>query len=110
MTHGRPLSEAEFLECFAAPMENVTSSPDAKVDIWPYVDALDLEALGLPSINDVQHVYRDAKGRFDQVLIGTGRFNTLLVVVIDLQKNLIFGHRVLDLGDSGARGGHLSPL
>jgi hypothetical protein len=89
-------------------MTNVTASAGAVVDIWPYVDALDLDELGIPSVNDVHYVYRDAEGRFDQVLIGTGRSNSLLVVVVDLRNDAIFGHFLLDLNKAyGTSGGHL---
>jgi len=111
MIETKALSEAEFTACFAAPMQNVTSNPGAIIDIWPYIDALDLDVLGLPSLTDVEHVYRDALGRFDQVLIGTGRFNTLLVIVVDLAKGDVLGHRLLDLNQEYAvSGGHLRPL
>ncbi|MDB5677952.1 hypothetical protein, partial [Sphingomonas bacterium] len=73
-------------------MQNVTSDADPKADIWPYVDDLDLDTLGVPSINDVHYVYRDALNRFDQILIGTGRFNTLLAVVVDRELQTIVGH------------------
>jgi hypothetical protein len=96
------------LECFKAPMANVTDEADPPVDIWPYVDSLDLDSLGLPHVGDVRHVYRDAENRFDQVLIGTGRFNALLVIVVDLRDHTIRGHHVLDLNaEYGAAGGHL---
>ena len=111
MTETRALSEEEFTDCFAAPMQNVTASPGAIIDIWPYIDALDLDALCLPFLNDVHHVYRDALGRFDQVLIGTGRFNTLLVIVVDLAKGEVYGHRLLDLNQEyGVSGGHLRTI
>jgi hypothetical protein len=104
----RLLTAEEFERCFAAPMRNVTADADAKVDIWPYVDNLDLDVVGLPSINDVHYVYRDANGRFDQVLIGTGRFNTLLVVVVDRNLQTIEGHHLLDLNEKfNVRGDHL---
>lgn len=89
-------------------MKNVTADADPNVDIWPYVDSLDLDAVGLPSINDVNFVYRDANGRFDQVLIGTGRFNTLLAVVVDRHLRSIIGHHLLDLNEKfDVRGDHL---
>ena len=97
MTGHRQLTDAEFKACLAEPMLNVTDEAEAVVDIWPYVDDLNLTALGLPHLNDVQYVYRDAAGRYDQVLIGTGRFNSLLVIVIDLQRRTIHGHHLLDL-------------
>lgn len=102
------LSAEEFAACFAEPMRNVIGEGDASVDIWPYVDALDLHELGVPGLNDVHYVYRDAREWFDQVLIGTQRFNALLVIVIDRRAASIVGHRVLDLNkEYGVSGGHL---
>lgn len=89
-------------------MQNVTADADPKVDIWPYIDSLDLDTVGLPRINDVHYVFRDANGRFDQVLIGTGRFNTLLAVVVDRHQRSIAGHYLLDLNEKfNVRGDHL---
>ncbi|WP_189340350.1 hypothetical protein [Mesorhizobium sp. M4B.F.Ca.ET.049.02.1.2] len=89
-------------------MQDVTATAEAVVDIWQYADALDLDEIGLPYLNDVHYVYRDALSRFDQVLIGTGRFNTLLVIVVDRGKSAVFGHFLLDLNkEYGVSGGHL---
>ena len=111
MQPGRLLSLQEFEACFAQPMRNVTESAEPVLDIWPYVDSLDLDALGLSGLNDVQHVYRDAHERFDQVLIGTGRFNTLLVVVVDRHLRTVLGHRLLDLNAAyGRHGDHLKTV
>ena len=111
MTRGRALSEQEFKACFAEPMQNVTANPGDAINIWPYVDALDLDDLCVPSLNDVHYVYRDAHSKFDQILVGTGRFNTLLVVVVDLEKRDVLGHRLLDLNrEYATSGGHLKPI
>jgi len=108
MSASRLLSVQEFEACFAAPMRNVTADADTKADIWQYVDDLDLEILGIPRINDVHYVYRDALNRFDQVLIGTGRFNALLVVVVDRDLQAVIGHHLLDLNEMyDVRGDHL---
>ena len=81
------------------------------MDIWSYIDALDLDEIGLPYLNDVHHVYRDAQNRFDQVLIGTGRFNALLVIVVDLGSRTVFGHFLLDLNEQyGSTGGPSRPV
>ncbi|MBZ9997410.1 hypothetical protein [Mesorhizobium sp. BH1-1-4] len=107
----RRLDEKEFKACFAEPMTNVTAGVNSVVDIWSYVDALDLNEIGVAYVNDVHHVYRDAQNRFDQVLIGTGRFNALLVIVIDLGKSTVFGHFLLDLNkEYGLSAGHLRPV
>jgi hypothetical protein len=75
----------------------------AALDIWPHVDALDVDELCIPSVNDV----RDAHDRFDHVIIGTGRFNALLVIVVDLSRSAILGHFLLDLNEKyGIDGGH----
>jgi hypothetical protein len=111
MQPARYLSAEEFHACFAGPMRNVTAEAEAVVDIWPYINSLDLDALNVPSINDVHYVYRDAADRFDQILIGTGRFNTMLAVVVDRRLTTVFGHHLLDLNKLyDRRGGHLNPF
>lgn len=92
-------------------MRNVTADAEPAADIWRYVSDLDLDALNLPSINDVHYVYRDSSDRFDQVLIGTGRFNTLLVIVVDRQMGAVLGHRLLDINDEyGVSGQHIKAV
>lgn len=92
-------------------MEDVTERAEAVVDIWPYVDAIDLDRLSIPSLNDVNYVMRDAKGRYDHVCIGTGRFNTMLVVVVDRKQRNVFGYWLLDLNkEFGVSGGHLGAI
>ena len=111
MPEHRLLSHDEFRLCFAEPMKDVTAEVNAAFDIWPYVDSLDLDQLGIPHVNDVHNVYRDESGKFDQVLIGTGRFNTLLVIVIDRADAKIFGHHLLDLNaEFDVLGGHLKSV
>ena len=80
-------------------MRNMTESAEPVLDIWPYVDAVDLGALGITDLTDVHYVYRDASDRFDQVLIGTGHFNTVFVVVVDRVLSVVKGHHVLDLNE-----------
>ena len=46
---------------FRSPMSNVTEQVEAAVDVWPYVDALNLDELGIPYLKDVHYVYRDAR-------------------------------------------------
>ena len=108
MTVTRRLSDEEFRAHHTGPMTDVTELVNPAVDIWPYVDALDLDELGIPSINDVRYVYQAACGRFDEVLIGTGRFNALLVILVDRGAGTILGHFLLDLNkEYGVSGGHL---
>jgi hypothetical protein len=104
----RLLTDDEFRACSSGKMRNVIVELDSAIDIWPYVDALDLDALRLPNLNDVEYVYRDKGEQFDQVLIGTGRFNTLLAIVVDLRAARVVGHHLLDLNALyRVGGGHL---
>ena len=99
MTAPRELSAAEFAACFDEPMVDVTDDEDADldIDIWPYVDALDPATYGVESFDDVDRVYQDARGRYDQIIIETDRPDIFLVVVVDVRSQSIFGHRLLDL-------------
>lgn len=99
MTAPRELSAAEFAACFDEPMLDVTDDEDADldIDIWPYVDSLDPKAFGVESFDDVDRVYQDARGRYDQIIIETDRPDIFLVVVVDVRVPSIFGHRLLDL-------------
>jgi hypothetical protein len=93
----RELSEEEFLACAAAPMRDVSAEAKNVVDIWPYVDLLDPQSLGVSEIGDVAYVYRDVKGRFGHVLAATDRHNVFVAVIVDLVGSAVLGHRLLDM-------------
>lgn len=91
------LSEEQFLACFAEPMRDVTADPVALVDIWPYVESIDLHPFGISRVLDITKVYRDANDAYDQILIETDKFNSLLIILLDTREKSIIGHYVLDL-------------
>jgi hypothetical protein len=97
MAEPRLLTKDEFLACFAKPMQDMTAAPEAATDLWPYVDYLHPASLGITQVGDVVQVYRDGRGRYDQVLIQTGTANVFLVIVVDLAARAVFGHHLLDL-------------
>ena len=99
MSGTRLLDEAEFLSCFSAPMRDVTAEPGTNVDIWPYVDGIDVASLGLKQLGGVTLVYRDGTGRFDHVLIETDLCQVFLAVVVDLPTTAVLGHKRLDVGE-----------
>jgi hypothetical protein len=104
------LNEKQFLATFAAPMRDVTGEATNVIDIWPYVASVPREDLRGHEVYDqfVEYVYRDATGRFDHVQVMTKTKNVYLTVVVDLQRENIHGHRLLDLnenyGGTGAEG------
>ena len=95
MTPTRALSKDEFMACFEAPMRDVREASDSPGAAGAYVAHLDTGDMALTGA--VAHVYRDASGRFDQVLLATETTNVFLVVVVDLTSGGAYGHRVLDL-------------
>ena len=97
--HTRLLSEAEFKGTFAMPMRDVLASATDVLDIWPYVAAVPSAELGGSVVvpDCVEYVYRNATDTFDHVLVVTNTKNVYLVVVVDLVRDAIFGHRLLDL-------------
>jgi hypothetical protein len=96
----RELTEVEFKACFGRKMKNVTSSPDASVDIWPYArQAADASAVSSAAVENssVEYVYRSNDDHYDHVLIPAGRKNVFLVIVVDGKRGAVFGHRILNL-------------
>ena len=97
MASTRLLGRDEFLACFAAPMRNVTADAGDAVDVQPYVDRLNLRDLGISEAGEVAYIYRDARERFDQILIKTAEPLVFLVIVVELGAGEILGHHLLDL-------------
>jgi hypothetical protein len=94
------LNEDDFKTTFEGKMSNVTSHPDVCIDIWPYVRHVQ-SSVGLSqhSIDEalVEDVYRSQSNKYDHVLIPAGRKNVFLVIVVDREHRIIYGHRLLDL-------------
>ena len=95
------LSEPAFLATFTAPMRDVTREASNVIDIWPYVSSVRSEDLRGHEVYEqfVEYVYRDASGRFDHVLVMARTKNVYLVIVIDLTRDVIYGHHLLDLNE-----------
>ena len=80
-------------------MRNVTGIATEVLDIWPYVESLPITDLEGHSIFDrfVEYVYRSRDECFDHVLVMTKTKNVYLAVVVDLVRDSVYGHRLLDL-------------
>ena len=95
----RLLTEDEFRATFKEPMQNITGQDSNVLDIWPYVDAVATSDLEGDVLYDrfVEFVYRTPDARFDHVLVMTKTKNVYLAVVVDLEHDAVYGHRLLDL-------------
>jgi hypothetical protein len=93
------LNQTEFRSTFGAKMIDITKSATNVIDIWPYVKSIPAAELNGHAICDefVEFVYRSDDGGYDHVLVVTHTNNVYLVVVVDLARNSIHGHRLLDL-------------
>jgi hypothetical protein len=97
----KKLTEEEFKITFSEKMNNVTNDVDEIVDVWEYVKALETSEY---FINDyiirkrlVEYVYRNSINTYDQILIPTIEKNIYLIIIVDIKKENIFGHYLLDL-------------
>ena len=95
----RRLTEGEFKATLTHNMHDVTTSATDVLDIWPYVESVPVADLEGNSIFEhfVEVVYRSDDGCFDHVLVMTRTKNVYLAVVIDLENDAFYGHRLLDL-------------
>jgi hypothetical protein len=93
------LDKDAYLATLAEPMRDVTNEATNVLDIWSYVAAVPTADLRGHSIYDdlVEFVYRHPKDRFDHVLEMTTTKNVYLAVIVDLQKDCIHGHHLLNL-------------
>lgn len=102
----RLLDAAEFRSTFAAPMRDVLATATNVIDIWPYVATIPSSELSGNVVDgSVEHVYRNGNGTFDHVLVVTRTKNVFLAVVIDLARDAIYGHHLLDLNQEYERTG-----
>ena len=97
--HTRQLSKDEFKATMTPKMHNVTETATDVLDIWPYIESVPSADLEGHTINDrlVDGVYRSDDACFDHVLVMTKTKNVYLAVVVDLARNSIYGHRLLNL-------------
>ena len=95
----RRLDEGEFQATMTPKMHDVTPSAANVPDIWPYVDSVPAGDLNGHILCDglVELVYRTDDGRFDHALVMTRTKNVYLAVVVDLAKEAVYGHHLLDL-------------
>jgi hypothetical protein len=95
----RLLETAEFKSTCIGPMRDVLTAATDVIDIWPYVAAIPAPELFGNEIVDgcVEHVYRNKDDTFDHVLVPTNTKNVFVTVVVDLARDRIFGHYLLDL-------------
>lgn len=92
------LTDEEFHNTFCDPMSNITGSP-LPAGIWKYADEI-IEAEYSDWLEwnwEVQYVYETGDKKYHHISIPVPKDNAYLVILLDLQKNELCGHHILDL-------------
>jgi len=80
-------------------MKRLTSDGSPPLDFWDYFESIpqsDFEGHDC-SAGAVDYVWEDPTGRFQHVLVNSTDKNIFMVVVLDVPKRVVLGHRLLDL-------------
>ena len=78
-------------------MQDVTTTAEQILDIWPYVDTIPVADLEGFELADVAYVYLSPDRGYEHVLIATEDKNVFFVIVIDVKQVKIHGYHLLDL-------------
>lgn len=98
----RKLNVQEFHETRINPRRVDRGEP--VVDFWEYVamiPAADFDFADCRAGN-VTHVYR-MEDKYEHVLINSQYQGVAMVIVVDLQSQSVYGHRLLDLNPPGSK-------
>ena len=100
------LTTEQYLATFGDTPQRV-GDEDPPFDFWPYFDAIppaDFEGHD-GSAGVVENAWRMAPGPHEHVLVGTEDRNVFMVVVLDREAGIVYGHILLDLiREYGTRG------
>ena len=95
------LTEIEFKKSFGNGMTDVTEMEiDEPIDIWDYVEKLTENKIVNRIVYEkelVEKVYQNDLKTFDHILLPTEKQNVFMIIVVDLEKKKVYGHKILDL-------------
>ena len=93
------LTEAEFLATFGEPMRPISTEAEPPCDFWGYLEGIpitDFEGHDC-SQGTVTYAWNDFSGRYQHVLVDSTDKKVFMVLVLDLEQRVVFGHRLLNL-------------
>lgn len=93
------LDELSHKKMFGEKMVRVAADGNAPFPFWPYVDQIPKEDFQGFDCSEgcVQCIWRDEDGRFEHIHIDTKEDkDVFMVIVLDLQKKQVAGHRLMD--------------
>lgn len=93
------LDEATYKSTFGKKMQRVCADGNAPFSFWSYVDGIPKEDFQGYDCSEggVRWVWRGDDGSFEHILIETKEDqDVFMVVVLDLQRIHVVGHRLMD--------------
>jgi len=95
------LTELQFKNTFGKSMNDITNVEiNNPINIWEYVKELTENKIVSRIVYKrelVEMVYRNDENTFDHILLPTEKENSYIIIITDLKKNEIYGHRALDV-------------
>jgi hypothetical protein len=95
------ISDKEWPEYFAEPMQQLSEDAEPLFDFWPYVERIpagDFKGFDCSS-GQVGYAYRHPAGKYEHVLINSDDRNVFMVIVLERDTLSVVGHRLLHLGE-----------
>ena len=97
----QPLSRDEYLATIAGSPIRAGSNEEPPFNFWPYFDAIsqsDFEGYDCTA-HTVTYVYRNDGAKLSHVLVNSTDPSVFMVLVLDIARRAVIGHRLLNLGN-----------
>ena len=93
------LSEQDYHATFGEPMKRLASEAAPPFEFWDYFESIPESDFGGHdcSAGAVTYVWEHPTGGFQHVLVNSEDNNVFMVLVLDVSKRVVLGHRLLDL-------------
>jgi hypothetical protein len=93
------LTSEQYLATFGESRNRVGPDEPPPFDFWPYFEAIpvaDFDGHDC-SAGVVENAWRMSRGGFEHVLVNSEDRNVFMVLVLDRESGVVYGHRLLDL-------------
>jgi hypothetical protein len=91
------LNREQYLATFGEMRSRVPTEDIPPFDFWPYFDAIPARDFEEHDCSDGEVDYAWSTGRYQHVLVNSEDKNVFMVLVLDVEKRKVYGHRLLDL-------------
>jgi hypothetical protein len=95
----KQLSEHDYQATFGEPMKRLAPDAVPPFDFWDYFESIPQSDFAGHdcSAGMVTYTWEHPSGRFQHVLVNSEDQNVFMVLVLDISRRKVLGHRLLDL-------------